>query len=455
MAGPGSARVLRIILFSAGFMTIIANSAISAGVGAGLGTTASSSVRVPLSRPSWTWSSIPVDENLQPISTLVSDHALMQWYNPRGVREHDLNPALTNEQGGDNERTVLEVNVQGPNGSASTFSIGTWAGITESLSPQGMDLSAAHSVEIWVNDRVQDHTQTVGRLHLDFGQTSEDALWRRDALPNGILDTEDLNLDLHLDYFKDTGLDGLTDREEPGYDAYSNPDPNGDDYHYDPNAPADYSRINGTEGDGIGLPNARPDTEDLDLNGRLDLDNSYFEMTIDLADTAYVAVDVARDYAGNPKVAPDNGWRLFRIPLESSAFTSRGTPAWDAIKHVRLWLDAMAGPTTIQIGGVDLAGDFPPENAPPIVLYQNHPNPFNPGTVIEYELLNQGPVRLTVFDVRGHLVRELVHEIESAGWHSQVWSGQAMDGRPAASGVYFYRLDAAGRSVVRRMVLAR
>ncbi|HEY3157242.1 MAG TPA: hypothetical protein VGK76_11550, partial [Candidatus Eisenbacteria bacterium] len=316
---------------------------------------------VGLSRTTWMWSSIPID---QP-RTLLSDHALIQWYNPRheagrgGAIERDLKPVLTNEEGGDAERIVLEMNVYD---STATFSPSTWTGLTQPLSRTGQDLSRTRYIEVWVNDRTQDHATTRAKLHIDFGRVSEDAFWNRNALPNGLLDTEDKNGDNKLDRStdpaldEDTGLDGLHDVEEPGYTG-SGSDPNADDYFYDnQNSPTDYSKINGLENNGKDDVNARPDTEDLDLNGRLDTDNAYFEATINLADMAYVAVDVARDYAGNPNVKADNGWRLFRISLDSPAFKPYGRPSWDDIKHVRLWLDDMAGPTDIQIGGIELVG---------------------------------------------------------------------------------------------------
>ena len=316
-----------------------------------------------LGRLGWLWSSIPVD-SLTPRS-LLSDHALIQWYNPRsdlgGAKERDLKPILTNEEGGDNEHTVLEMNISSLHDSTTTFASTTWSGLTQAISRTGQDLSRTRFIEIWVNDRRQgtEHALTSAKLHIDFGRVSEDAFWDPRALPNHLLDTEDKNKDTKLDRSsdeaddEDTGLDGLHDDEEPGFTGDN--DPNGDNSHY-VTGTRDYSRINGTENNGKDDPNARPDTEDLNLDGHLDEDNDYFEVTLDLADTAFVAVDVARDYAGHPNLKPENGWRLFRIPLDSPAFKSYGRPSWDDVKHARLWIDGMTGPTNLQIGGVELVG---------------------------------------------------------------------------------------------------
>ncbi|HMI32240.1 MAG TPA: hypothetical protein VK527_10940 [Candidatus Limnocylindrales bacterium] len=315
--------------------------------------------QLTLGRTTWLWSSIPLDTIAeQPVSMLVSDHALIQWYNPIAARggphERDLKPILTKEEGGDNEHTVLEMNVVGP-ADSTNFSPVTWSGLTQPLSRVGQDLSRTRYVEIWVNDRTPIHSQTHARLHLDFGRVSEDAFWERNALPNGVLDTEDKNGDTKLDEGEDTGLDGIPNEDELGSTGPTD-DRNGDDYEYRSEDPLNYSKINGTERN-RDVGGTRPDTEDLDLSGGPpNTENSYFEATLDLADTAYVAVDVPRDYAGNPNVKEDNGWRLFRIPLDSGAFRSFGGPNWDDIKHARIWIDGMTGPTNLQIGGIELVG---------------------------------------------------------------------------------------------------
>ena len=315
-------------------------------------------------RLGWFWSSIPVD-SLNPKSSLVSDHAWIQWYNPRtpAVHESDLKPILTKAEGSDNERTVLEMNIVSPSDSLNTFVFDanrTWTGITQAVSRTGQDLSRTRYVEIWVNDRhFLEHSGMHAKLHIDFGTVSEDAFWDPNNPPNGKLDSEDKNQDTKLDRsatdYEDTGLDGLRDEDEPGYDPNLNPDPDHDDYHYTTGT-TDYSNINKTEKNGVDDPNARPDTEDLNLDNVLNTDNDYYEATLDLSDTTYVAVNVARDYPGNSKVKDDNGWRLFRVPIDSTAFHAVGRPSWQDVKHARLWVDGMTGPTNLQIGGVELVG---------------------------------------------------------------------------------------------------
>jgi hypothetical protein len=245
-----------------------------------------------------------------------------------------------------------------------------WIGLTNPISPNGLDFSRYRYVEIWVNDFRADHTLTRCKLHLDFGEVSEDAFWDRFAPPNGRLDTEDKNLDGKLDAGnletgEDTGLDGLFDVQEPGYDPNANPDPDEDDYYYDQATPTDYSGINNYEGNGEGLPNARPDTEDLDRDNYLEMYNNYFEATLDLSTTARydsttgiaIATDVREDYPG-ATLREGNGWRLFRIPITADAFARYGSSAsWQDIQHVRLWMEGMDSTTYLQIGGIEVVGN--------------------------------------------------------------------------------------------------
>jgi hypothetical protein len=85
-----------------------------------------------------------------------------------------------------------------------------------------------------------------------------------------------------------------------------------------------------------------------------------------------------------------------------------------------------------------------------ITLEQNFPNPFNPATVIKYDLPKDSHVRLRIFDVLGREVETLVDGLERAGYKSVNWNGA---GR--ASGVYFCKLEAGTFTAVRRMLLVK
>jgi subtilisin family serine protease len=88
-------------------------------------------------------------------------------------------------------------------------------------------------------------------------------------------------------------------------------------------------------------------------------------------------------------------------------------------------------------------------------LEPNRPNPFNPVTTIAYDLQSAGRSRLIVYDVSGAQVRTLVDASQPAGSYSVTWDGRDDSGRPAASGVYFYRLTSGTFAQTRKMVLLK
>jgi hypothetical protein len=92
------------------------------------------------------------------------------------------------------------------------------------------------------------------------------------------------------------------------------------------------------------------------------------------------------------------------------------------------------------------SGELPIANS----LAQNFPNPFNPGTRIDYILARQGFVNLEVFNVLGEKVATLVSEAQDAGSHAAVFNGEKLP-----SGVYIYRLQSGGFVSAGKMVLLR
>ena len=91
-----------------------------------------------------------------------------------------------------------------------------------------------------------------------------------------------------------------------------------------------------------------------------------------------------------------------------------------------------------------------------LFLLENHPNPFNPMTTVSFRIQEDGLADLAVYTARGRLVRHLVGGFVSGGQeHEVVWNGRDDAGRLQASGVYYCRLEAGGRSQLRKMVLLK
>ena len=83
-------------------------------------------------------------------------------------------------------------------------------------------------------------------------------------------------------------------------------------------------------------------------------------------------------------------------------------------------------------------------------LSQNFPNPFNPSTVIEYKLPNDGNVSISVYDNSGKEVKSLVNEFKAAGYYSVSFNASSL-----SSGVYYYRLSSGRFNAVKKMLLVK
>jgi hypothetical protein len=83
-------------------------------------------------------------------------------------------------------------------------------------------------------------------------------------------------------------------------------------------------------------------------------------------------------------------------------------------------------------------------------LYQNYPNPFNPTTMIRFTLAEKTNVKLTVYDMMGREVAQLINGVTEAGSHSVEFNASGF-----ASGVYFYTLTGADLSITRKLVILK
>lgn len=88
-------------------------------------------------------------------------------------------------------------------------------------------------------------------------------------------------------------------------------------------------------------------------------------------------------------------------------------------------------------------------------LLGNYPNPFNPQTVIHYEVKDIQPVRIEIYNVKGQFIRTLVSETKATGHYTAVWDGSDNHGKAVTSGVYHYRMQAGSYQANRRMLLLK
>lgn len=339
-------------------------------------------ISLSLSRRSWIFPSIPVrvlQETANSESLATARRGELLWYAPRrALQEFDLQPTLDAREGDDN-RTMLELYLA-PRGTTPEERSTSWVGFTQPLSRNGINLSTAQFLDIWINDGVpyERKDEREGTLYLEFGQVSEDAVWHQNDLfadpstwtvvpPNGRLDTEDVSqddvLDLSDQVDEDTGLDNVlaTDPED-GFDDYDFEEVSGqDEGDYQP---IQFRRINGTEG------NQELDTEDINGDDNLDTFNAYFEIALDLADESLWETDVRRDFVLNDPGEPlsnvpadSSGWRRIRVSLANEELVTvkrDGSiePIWEKIYQARLWTTGFSGERQrLQIAGIEIVGN--------------------------------------------------------------------------------------------------
>ncbi len=132
--------------------------------------------------------------------------------------------------------------------------------------------------------------------------------------------------------------------------------------------------------------------------------------------------------------------------------TGLGLPPLDLCDRARVWDGC------IDIGCHEYGSeDTEPEEQ--VLPYEaslaNYPNPFNPWTIVRYDLPETCAVRIDIYNVRGQLVRTLVDERQSAGEHEVVWDGRNEHSAIVASGVYMCRMTIEGKQITRKMIMLK
>ena len=88
-------------------------------------------------------------------------------------------------------------------------------------------------------------------------------------------------------------------------------------------------------------------------------------------------------------------------------------------------------------------------------LLQAHPNPFNPITILRYDLPVDNHIILTIYDLNGREINQIVNTSQPAGHHSVMWNSTDSFGKPVSAGVYLYQIRAGEFVQTRKMVLLK
>jgi hypothetical protein len=98
------------------------------------------------------------------------------------------------------------------------------------------------------------------------------------------------------------------------------------------------------------------------------------------------------------------------------------------------------------------------ENGPinqKIIIHQNYPNPFNPVTTLRYGLPEEAHVQITIYDMMGRIINNLVSSQQTAGYKSLLWNATNNAGQPVSAGIYLYTIEAGWGRESKKMVLLK
>jgi PKD repeat protein len=89
------------------------------------------------------------------------------------------------------------------------------------------------------------------------------------------------------------------------------------------------------------------------------------------------------------------------------------------------------------------------------VLHQNHPNPFNPVTTLNYDLQKNGLVTIAIYDMLGKKVKTIINQYQDAGYRTVIWDATNDYGKPVSAGIYLYQIQAGEYLQTKKMVLLK
>ena len=86
---------------------------------------------------------------------------------------------------------------------------------------------------------------------------------------------------------------------------------------------------------------------------------------------------------------------------------------------------------------------------------QVFPNPFNPSTTIEFNLPEISKTKISIYNIKGQKIKELINEALSAGNHQVYWNGKDEKNKIVSSGIYFVRLESADKTEIKKIMLMK
>jgi len=105
----------------------------------------------------------------------------------------------------------------------------------------------------------------------------------------------------------------------------------------------------------------------------------------------------------------------------------------------------------LQYASNDISNFIPKD----FTLHQNYPNPFNPITTIKYDLPDDALVNITIYNILGDVVNNIVSQKQIYGYKSVQWNATNNIDQPVSAGVYFYSIEAGNFRQTKKMILLK
>ena len=96
-----------------------------------------------------------------------------------------------------------------------------------------------------------------------------------------------------------------------------------------------------------------------------------------------------------------------------------------------------------------------PNIADSFILLPNYPNPFNPSTIIQYDIPKVGIVEISIYDISGKLIKTILNQSQAAGLHKVHWDGRNEAGEKVASGIFVYTVKFDKICLSKKMILLK
>ncbi len=156
--------------------------------------------------------------------------------------------------------------------------------------------------------------------------------------------------------------------------------------------------------------------------------------------------------SGDSPIEASQEWSLHHIELDNYA-TQLIRVAFHCISDETFFL--MIDDIEVMNNGATLDSHGQVAIPDRTALCGNYPNPFNPETTINFDLKENSPVTIDVYNIKGQRIATVADGDFNAGHHSVVWNGIDNNGKQVSSGVYFYKMHSGTYTKSRKMILIK